>query len=57
MPAPAQGVEAAKLEAAKQYVDKQIETMKRYGSAPSEDLSEGEYNGLIEQIVEAIDLK
>lgn len=44
------------LEAAKQYVDKQIETMKRYGSAP-DDFSEEEYNSLIEEIAETIDLK
>jgi hypothetical protein len=42
--------------AAKEYVDKQIETMKRHGSMP-DDLSEEEYNGLVEEIVEAIDLK
>lgn len=57
MPTSANDLGAAKLEAAKQYVDKQIETMKRYGSTPSEDISEEEYNGLVEQIVEALDLK
>lgn len=49
--------QSAKVEAAKQYVDRQIETMKKYGSAPSEEISEEEYNGLVEQIIEAIDLK
>jgi hypothetical protein len=47
---------SANLRAAKQYVDKQIETMKRYGSAP-DDFSEEEYNSLVEEIAEAIDLK
>jgi hypothetical protein len=44
------------LEAAKEYVDKQIETMKRYGSDP-DDFSEEEYNSLVEEIAETIDLK
>jgi hypothetical protein len=41
---------------AKEYVDKQLETMKRYGSAP-DDFSDEEYEGLVEEVVEAIDLK
>ena len=44
------------LSAAKEYVDKQLETMRRHGSAP-EDLSEEEYKSLVEEIAEAIDLK
>ena len=42
---------------AKEYVDKQLETMKKYGSAPDEELSDEEYEGLVEEVVEAIDLK
>jgi hypothetical protein len=45
-----------KILVAREYVDKQLETMKRYGSV-SEDISEEEYNGLVEEVVEAIDLK
>jgi hypothetical protein len=53
----AKSFDPTKFEAARQYVDKQIETMKRYGSAPEEDLSEEEYNSLVEEIVDAIDLR
>jgi len=35
-------VDPKTIEAAKQYVDKQMETMRRYGSAP-DDFSEDEY--------------
>jgi hypothetical protein len=49
-------LETTTLEAAKQYVDKQIETMKRFGSL-QDDLSEAEYKSLVEDIAEAIDLK
>jgi hypothetical protein len=42
-----------KLEVAKQYVDKQLETMKKYGSAPR-DMSDQEYKSLIEQVAENI---
>ena len=42
-----------KFEVAKQYVDKQLETMKKYGSAP-EKLSEQEYKSLVEQVAENI---
>jgi hypothetical protein len=38
-----------KFEIAKQYVDKQLETMKQYGSAPS-DMSEQEYKALIQEV-------
>jgi hypothetical protein len=43
-----------RLEAAKQYVDKQLETMKKYGSAPPE-MSEEEYRALIEEVAETIE--
>jgi hypothetical protein len=43
------------IEVAKQYVDKQLETMKKYGSAPQE-MSEQEYKSLIEQVAENIKL-
>ena len=45
-----------KIEAAKQYVDKQLETMKKYGSAPKE-LSENEYRALVEDVVETLETK
>jgi hypothetical protein len=38
-----------KIEVAKQYVDKQLETMKKYGSVPNE-MSEQEYRSLIEEV-------
>jgi hypothetical protein len=49
-------VDPKTIEAARNYVDKQLETMKQYGSAP-DDFSEEEYKGLVEEIIEAIDLK
>jgi hypothetical protein len=42
-----------RFEIAKQYVDKQLETMKQYGSAPSE-LSEQEYKALVEDVAEKV---
>jgi len=42
-----------KLEVAKQYVDKQLETMKKYGSAP-EGMSKQEYQSLINEVAEKI---
>lgn len=45
-----------KLEVARQYVDKQLETMKKYGSAP-EEMSEEEYRALVEEVAETLDLK
>jgi hypothetical protein len=42
-----------KIEVAKQYVDKQLETMKKYGSAPSK-MSAEEYKSLIYQVAENI---
>jgi hypothetical protein len=41
--------------AAKEYVDKQIETMTRHGSI-SEPVSEEEYDGLVREVVQAIRL-
>ncbi len=42
--------------AAKEYVDEQLETMRQFGSAP-DDLSDEEYNSLVSEIAEAINLK
>ena len=44
------------IEAAKEYVDKQLETMKKYGSAP-DDFSEEEYQSLVDEIADTINLK
>lgn len=38
-----------KFEIAKEYVDKQLDTMKQYGSAPS-NMSEQEYKSLIHEV-------
>jgi hypothetical protein len=38
-----------RIKVAKQYVDKQLETMKKYGSAPK-DISEHERKALVEEI-------
>ncbi|MGA2389763.1 MAG: hypothetical protein ABSF97_12425 [Candidatus Sulfotelmatobacter sp.] len=43
--------EEEKLEIAKQYVDKQLETMKQHGSEPK-DMSDQEYKGLIREVAE-----
>jgi hypothetical protein len=45
--------EDQKIEVAKKYVDKQLETMRRYGSAPK-DMSEEEYRGIVLQVAEAV---
>jgi hypothetical protein len=45
--------EEQKFELAKQYVDRQIETMKSFNAAP-ENLSEEEYKGLIEDVAELV---
>jgi hypothetical protein len=45
-----------KIQAAQQYVDKQLETMKKYGSAPK-NLSDQERRALVEDIVSVIDAK
>ena len=42
--------------AAREYVDKQLETMKRYGSAPQR-VSAEEYRGLVAEITDAISLR
>lgn len=42
-----------KIEVAKQYVDKQLETMRKHGSAPK-DLSKQEYNALVMQVASAV---
>lgn len=41
-----------KYEIAKQYVDKQLETMKKYDAA--EDLSEQEYKALVQEVAENV---
>ena len=38
---------------AKQYVDKQLATMKKYGSAPKE-MSEEEYRALVDEVADTI---
>jgi hypothetical protein len=42
-----------KFEIAKQYVDKQLNTMKQHGSAPS-DMSEQEYKALIQEVADSV---
>jgi hypothetical protein len=44
------------IAAAKAYVDKQLDTLKRYDSAPK-NLSKEEYRHLIEDVADAIRLK
>lgn len=45
--------EQQKMAIAKQYVDKQLETMKQYGSAPK-DLSAQEYQSLVEEVADVV---
>lgn len=45
--------EAQKLEAAKQYIDKQIATMRSHGSAPA-TITTTEYNAMVKQVAKAI---
>ena len=45
-----------KVKVASEYVDKQIETMKKYGSAP-EDISDQEYRALVEEVVSTLESK
>jgi hypothetical protein len=45
--------EEMKREIAKQYVDRQLQIMKEYNSAPS-DLSEEEYQSLISETAELV---
>ena len=49
-------VDPRNIEAAKEYVDRQLETMKKYGSA-HDDFSDEEYQGLVEEIADTINLK
>ncbi len=42
-----------RMEVAKQYVDKQLETMKKYGSAP-QDISEQERQALAEEVASTL---
>ena len=45
-----------KYEVAKEYVDKQLATMKKYGSEPR-DMSPQEYRSLVEEVVSALPSK
>ena len=45
--------EEKKFEIARQYVDKQLDTMKQYGSAP-QNMSDQEYKALIQEVAENI---
>jgi DNA-binding TFAR19-related protein (PDSD5 family) len=42
-----------RMEIAKEYVDKQLQTMKQYGSAPKQ-ISEQEYKALIQEVAENV---
>ena len=48
--------EDRKKEIAKQYVDRQLQTMKQYGSAPSE-LSKRDYETLIKKVAAIVNSK
>jgi|HubBroStandDraft_2_1064218.scaffolds.fasta_scaffold637442_2 hypothetical protein len=43
-----------KMEVAKQYVDRQLATMKKYGSEPK-DISEQEHRALVEEVASKLD--
>jgi len=45
-----------KFEIAKEYVDRQLETMRQFGSAPQE-MSKEEYKALIEEVADTVNLK
>ena len=45
-----------RFEIAKEYVDKQLETMKQFGSAPPK-ISNEEYKALIDEVAEAVNCK
>jgi len=45
-----------RYEIAKEYVDKQLETMKQFGSAP-EKMSAAEYKALIDEVAETVTSK
>jgi hypothetical protein len=42
-----------KFEIAKEYVDKQLETMKQFNAAPKE-MSQEEYRSLIEEVAQTV---
>lgn len=42
-----------RIEVATKYVDKQLETMKKYGSAPK-DISENERRALVEEVASTL---
>jgi hypothetical protein len=46
-----------RYEMAKEYVDRQLEAMKQFGSAPREKLSQEEYKALIDEVADAVKLK
>jgi hypothetical protein len=45
-----------RYEIAKEYVDKQLETMKQFGSAPRE-ISKEEYKALVDEVADTVNLK
>ena len=45
-----------RMEVAEKYVDKQLETMKKYGSAPR-DISEQERRALVEEVASTLEAK
>lgn len=45
--------EEKRLELAKEYVDKQLETMRECGAAPK-DLSAEEYKSLVDEVAETV---
>jgi hypothetical protein len=45
-----------KIEAAKRYVEKQLETMKKYGSAP-QDISDHERRAMVEDIASTLECR
>lgn len=45
--------EKEKLQLAKQYVDKQLETMKKYGSAPKQ-LSRTAYDAMVKKVASTV---
>ena len=45
--------EKQRYEVAKEYVDKQLETMREFGSAPKE-ISQEEYRSLIEEVAQTV---
>jgi hypothetical protein len=45
--------EAQKLEAAKQYIDKQIASMRAHGAAPK-TITSSQYDSMVKQVAKAI---